>query len=405
MVLDRDAELNLTNLFRPEILADPYPFYHRLRTHDPVHWDRNRAAWVLTRHADVLAVATDPRFSSERWERDASWIPEPERVRLGSSYLALGQEMLFCDPPEHTRSRARIGRAFTHWLGGTMQPRAEQIVHALLDAVQHRGRMDVLRDLAYPFPFLVMAAILNLPRDDHSRLRQWSDAHGKLIGMRHDRLLAAVAGFHELKEYFRGLAAQRRASPGDDLISALIALEDGEDCPCSEESLANCALLLTAAHESTTNMLANGILALLRHPDQMSALRDNPALMPSAVEELLRFDGPVQITSRAARADVDVAGKSIAEGQMVLLLLGAANRDPEAFAEPDRLDLARRENRHLAFSHGIHYCLGASLARLEGQVFFRAVLDRLPGLQLERPTVEWDRNPTMRSLKALQVTF
>jgi cytochrome P450 len=405
LTIDRDAELNLTNLFRPEILADPYPFYRDLRIHDPVHWDRYRAAWVLTRHADVLAVASDPRFSSERWERDISWIPKAEQVRLGPSYLALRQQMLFCDPPAHTHSRALAARAFAPWLGGSMLLRVERIVHELLDSVQGRRRMDSLADLAYPLPFRVMADIMDLPPDDHCRLRQWSDAHGKLIAMRYDRLLAAVAGFHELKEYFRDLVVRRRASPGDDLISALIALESSGDSPCSEELLANCALLLTAAHETTTNMLGNGLLALLRHPDQMSVLRNSPALMPSAVEELLRFDSPVQITSRVALENVDVAGKPISEGQIVLLLLGAANHDPDAFVEPDRLDLARRHNHHVAFSHGLHSCLGASLARLEGQVFFRAVLNRLPGLQLDGPTVEWNRNPTIRSIKALPVIF
>jgi cytochrome P450 len=402
---DVDAGLSLNNLFRLEVLANPYPFYRELRCREPVHWDRYRNAWVLTRYADVVSVLNDARFTAARWGADADWLPENDRATLGPAYLALVKEMVFTDPPDHTRARGLVGRALAGWVGAAMRPRVEQLAHGLLDAVGHLSGMDAIRDLAYTLPFLVMAEILGIPLEDRDEVRKWSDAHAKLISLRWDELHAGVQGFHHLLEYFRDAVARRRASPGKDLIRALIAAENLDDAPGSEELLANCALVLTAGHETTTNLIGNGVLALLRHPDQLRALKEEPGLMMSAIEELLRYDSPVQITSRVARQDLEVAGKDILKGQMVFLLLGAANHDAGQFAEPDRLDLARRDNRHLAFSHGIHSCLGAGLARLEGQVALSTILQRFPTLQLERQAMDWHRNPTIRSLKSLPVVF
>jgi cytochrome P450 len=299
--------------------------------------------------------------------------------------------------------RGLVGRALAGWVGAAMRPRVERLVHGLLDAVGDRGGMDVVADLAYPLPFLVMADILGIPPEDRGRLRVWSDAHAKLISLRGDELLTGLEGFHHLRAYFRAAAAARRESPGDDLISALVVAEGCGDAPCSEELLSNLALVLTAGHETTTNLIANGLLALLAHPEQWQALRDDPSLTAVAVEELLRYESPVQMTSRVAREDLDIAGRAVERGQTVVLMLGAANRDPEEFANPDGLDVTRRDNRHVAFSSGGHHCLGAALGRLEGQVAFGVVLRRLPGVRLELRRLEWHRNPSIRSLKSLPV--
>jgi cytochrome P450 len=400
---DGDAGLSLNHLFRPEVLADPYPFYHRLRAADPVHWDRHRNAWVLSRYAEVVAVLGDARFTPARWGADPVGLPEERRAELGPAYRALPGTMLFAEGPGHTRMRGLVGRALAGWVGAAMRPRVERIVDGLLDAVGDRGEMDVVADLAYPLPFLVMAEVLGIPPEDRGRVRAWSDAHAKLISLRSDELLAGLDGFHQLREYFRAAAAARRANPGADLVSTLVAAEGCPDAACSEELLTNLALVLTAGHETTTNLIANGLLALLRHPDQCQALRDDPGLTASAVEELLRYDSPVQVTSRVAREDLDVAGRAVERGQTVTLILGAANRDPDQFADPDRLDVTRRDNRQVGFSTGGHHCLGAALGRLEGQVVLAAVLRRLPGLRLAPQRLEWHRNPSIRGLKSLPV--
>jgi cytochrome P450 len=402
---DHEAGLSLNNLFLPEFRADPYRFYHRLRSRDPVRWDPQQKLWVLTRYADVAGVLADARFSSERWARDPVWLPEQERAHLGRAYLAWQKELLFSDPPGHTRLRARVGRAFARFLGDGLRSQIQRLAHGLLDAVHSQGGMDALREFACPLPFLVMAEILGIPPEDRVQVRKWSDAHARLTGMRWDWLLEALRGFQQLLEYFRALAVERRARPKGDLISVLAAYECPEDGPCGDALWANCALLLTAAHETTTNLIGNGLLNLLRHSDQLERLKKEPDLAPSAVEELLRYDSPMQGTSRFARDEVELAGMRIARGQRVFVLLGAANRDPEQFPEPDRLDLARRDNRHLAFARGIHSCLGAELARLEGQVALSAILDRFPGMRLTEAALDWHPNHIIRGLKSLRVIF
>jgi cytochrome P450 len=405
MAGDRDAGLSLNHLFLPEVLADPYPFYHRLRCRDPVHWDRHRNTWVLTRYADVVSVLADHRFSVARWTADAPWLPKERRGELGPDYRALPQMMLFADGSGHARMRGLVGRALAGWAGAAMRPRVERLAHGLLDGVGNQGSMDVVADMAYPLPFLVIADVLGIPPEDRGRVWVWSDAHFKLISLRGDELLPGLEGFHQLRAYFRAAAATRRESPGDDLVSALVVAEGCADAPCSEELLTNLALLLTAGHETTTNLIANSLLALLTHPEQCQALRNDPSLMAAAVEELLRYDSPVQMTARLALEDLDIAGRAVERGQTVALMLGAANRDPEQFANPDALDVTRRDNRHVAFSSGGHHCLGAALGRLEGQVALDVVLRRLAGIRLTPQRLEWHRNPSIRSLKSLPVLY
>jgi cytochrome P450 len=400
---DHEAGLSLNNLFLPEFRADPYRFYHRLRSRDPVRWDPQQKLWVLTRYADVAGVLTDARFSSERWARDPVWLPQQERAHLGRAYLALQKELLFSDPPGHARLRARVGRAFAGFLGDGLRAHIQRLAHGLLDAVHPQGGMDAIPEFAYPLPFLVMTDILGIPPEHRAQVRKWSDAHGRLASLRWDWLREGLRGFQQLLEYFRALVIERRARPAGDLISVLAASECPEDGPGGDALLANCALLLTTAHETTTNLIGNALLNLLRHPDQLQRLKEEPDLVPSAVEELLRYDSPKQGTSRFAREDLELAGKRIARGQTVFLLLGAANRDPEQFPEPDQLDLARHDNRHLAFARGIHYCLGAELARLECQVALSAILEHFPGLRLAEVALDWHPNHIIRGLKSLWV--
>jgi cytochrome P450 len=405
MAAASQSALDLSHLFRPEVLANPYPFYAGLRSRDPVHWDRSRKAWALTRYDDVVALASDPRMSSEVWAKDTSWIPEKQRADLGPVFLDVRKVGMFCDPPEHTSLRPLFGRVLSGRINEKLRRRIGQIANGLLDAVEERGAMDVIRDFAVPLPFLVITEILGIPPEDLGQVRKWSDMQGHLFTQRLDQLPEALDGFRQVKEYFGRLALQRRASPGKDLISALVAAENRSDAPCSKDALASCALLLTAAHINTANLICNGLRALLRYTEQLRILREQPALLMNAVEELLRYDSPAQVIKRLAREDVDIGGKTISRGQAVLLLLGAANRDPERFAEPDRLDLRRPDNRHLAFAPGPHYCLGAALGRLEGQVAFATLLQRFPTLRLADASLQWQRNLVIRGLKALPVEF
>jgi cytochrome P450 len=401
MTGDDNAGLSLNHLFRPDFVADPYPFYHRLRTKDPVHWDQHRNAWVLSRYADVVAVLNDARFTTARWGPDADSISNWRWAELGPSYGSPPEFLLFTDGPIHARMRALVARALVAHSGSSMRVRIQHCVDRLLGAIREPGDVDLFAALARLLPFHVMADTLGIPAEDWDRVLGWSDDHANLINMRSDKLQAGYEGHHQLREYFRHLIASRRESPS--LVDTLVAMEETDSMQCSVELLSNMALLLTAGHATTTNLIANGLLALLKNTDQLQTLRADPGLMASAVEELLRYDSPIQITSRVATESAVIAGRAVERGQTVFVLLGAANRDPVQFVDPDRLDLNRRDNRHVAFSFGSHHCLGASLARLEAQLALATVLRRYPNLRLSTARLEWDRNPTVRSLKSLPV--
>jgi cytochrome P450 len=315
------------------------------------------------------------------------------------------RELIFLDPPNHTRVRTTVGRLLATRANDQLRRRMVQIANNLLDAAPARGGMDIIGDFACRFPFLVVADLMGIPLGDCDRLREWSDAHGQAMTLRSDQLPTAIEGFRRVKEYFRKVVHERRMRPGDDFISALLAADGGKDAECSEDVLANLAFVLGAAHVNTTNLIGNGLLALLCHPEQLQILRAKPSLLTTAVEELLRYDSPVQAIARLACADIDVCGKRIAKGQLAFFFLGAANHDPERFVEPDQLDVARSDNRHVAFAPGLHHCLGATLARLEGQVAFEALLSRFPRLRLTDHPLEWHPNLVIRGLKALPVTF
>jgi pimeloyl-[acyl-carrier protein] synthase len=404
-----DSTLSLSNLLRPEVRANPYPLYHELRSDDPVHWDESMGFWAVTRYSDIVSILHDTRFSKAHGLESAlQRFPAEQQEHARPVYRVFAQMMLYADPPHHTRLRGLVNKAFTPRVVERMRPHVEQIVSQLLDEALARGRMDLIRAFAYPLPATVIMEMLDLPLAERDQFKHWSDDFMSLIGLvRHDPAQVAQArrSVSEVTDYLCDLFEQRRLHPSDDLLCALVNAGESNDSLDRSELVANTVLLLAAGHETTTNLIGNGMLALLRHPAQLQLLRDNPALIGTAVEELLRYDNPVQIVWRMPLEDVELDGRHIARGQIVNLLIGAANRDPAQFPDPDRLDLTGRENRHLGFGRGIHFCMGSPLARLEGQLAIGALLRRLPGLRLESEQLTWHENPTFRGLHSLPVTW
>jgi cytochrome P450 len=393
-------------LFGPRMLADPYRYYARLRSAAPVYWVDQIDGWLLTRYADVIAVLRSPQVSSDR--------PSRAPQQAAPEYQALNEirshSMLNADPPKHTRLRLLVNKAFTPRTVEELAPFIRAFVDRVIDKAAARGRMDLMADLAFPLPATVIAEMLGVPPEDRDRFKQWSDDTTAAVGnvasnLTPEVLRKSVEGMQALQGYFRDIIARRRAEPRDDLISALIKAQEQGDHLTDQELLANCVLLLNAGHETTTNLIGNGTYALLRHPDQLKRLRDDPSLLPTAVEELLRYDSPVQFTNRILTADMQLGGKTLRAGQMVLLLLAAANRDPEQFPDPDRLDVGRQNNKHVAFGLGPHFCLGAPLARLEGRLVFDALLQRAPNLRLDGPPPRYRQNFNLRGLEALHVAL
>lgn len=389
------------SLLTPEFRADPYPYYRRLRADDPVFFLEPPGLWGLTRYADVLAALHDTRLSAERFQLT---LPE---LRSSALISSLSRMMLLRDPPDHTRLRLLVSKAFTPRVVEGLRGRIQRIVDESIAAVAGRGHLELMRDIAAPLPVVVIAELMGLPVHDREQLKRWSDdlmtvADGSV----------ALAGFpraeqsaSEFKAYLNDVLVQRRADPRDDLISAMLAARDAEDQLDDDELFASCVLLLIAGHETTTNLIGNGVLTLLRHPAELARLRADPSLIRTAIEELLRYESPVQLTSRMATVDFEIGGKPVRAGQEVCLMLAAANRDPEQFPDPDTLDLGRIDNAHLAFGHGTHFCLGASLARLEGQIAIHTLITRLPGIRLTTDTLDWREGIMMRGLTTLPLAF
>ena len=396
------------NPFVPEVHANPYPVFRQLREEDPVHWSELMDAWVLTRYADVVAVLKHPRFSADRRRARNRFAQQAAMTLEEQGPLARAATMLTADPPEHTRLRGLVSKAFTIRAVEAMRPRIQRITDELLDAAQEKGELDVIWDLGYPLPVIVIAEMLGVPAERRDDFKRWSNDIVATLGgpfVAPEVLERGQQSAHEMAEYFRGVIDERRRAPKDDLLSGLIAAEERGEALSEDEMIATCMLLLAAGNETTTNLIANGTLALLRNPEQLDRLRNDPSLVESAVEEFLRYDGPVQGTARVALEDVEIGGKQVEEGQLVFTLLAAANHDPTVFAAPDELDVARRDNRHVAFGFSIHFCLGAPLARLEGQIAFETILRRLLNLRLATDEVEWGGTFILRGLKKLPVTF
>ena len=395
-------------LVSPEIYGDPYPIYHQLREQDPVHWSDAWGCWVLTGYADVIAVLRDyRRFTNVG--RIASFLdqlPAGVREQIRPLYDNFTVGMPNTDPPEHTRVRGLVNKAFSARVVEGMRPRVQQIVDDLLDQAEGGGGMEVIGDLAYPLPAIVIAETLGVPAADRDQFKAWSDDivafHG--TGRPHiETIKKSTAALLKTKAWLLQLIEARRRQPEDDLISALVAAEERGEMLSETELVATCITLLTAGHETTTGLIGNGLLALLRHPDQLRKLRENPTLIGTAVEEFLRFDTSFLRAWRLTAEDVRIGGRSIPKGETISLMLGAANRDPAQFEDPDRLDITREPNLHTSFGWGIHFCAGAPLARREAEIAFTTLLRRFPRLTLDEEGVEWQQNNTFHNLKSLPV--
>ncbi|MCV7009303.1 cytochrome P450 [Mycobacterium gordonae] len=390
-------------------LENPYPIYSVIRTvrpvlEVPVPNYAGPGVWMLTRYRDVHSVLRDPRFSVERLRaplmRD-NLDRMPEFLRQSATGM---RSMLIMDPPDHTRVRKLVNQAFTPKRVAALRGHIEVIVRELVDEAQAKGSFDLIHDVAEPLPAIVIAELLGVPAEDHRQFRQWSSAmiNGFASPGAEARATGAEAA-RQIFDYLADIIAARRRAPREDLISAMIAAQEERDALTDAELLATGNLLLLAGHETTTNLIGNGTLALLREPDQWKRLGKEPALLPTAIEELLRYDGPVQATVRVALEDVAIDDQVIPEGSLVLVSIGSANHDPDTFENPDQLDLARVPNPHLAFGFGTHFCLGAPLARLEARLALDALTQRFPGLSLMNDRPVYRTNPVLRGLTSLDV--
>ncbi len=387
---------------------DPYPYYQRLREKDPIHRSRLLGGSVVTRYRDIEAILRDPRFKADDRQRP-DYQKNTERMLkkgiINDIEEGNNASMLRMDPPDHTRLRSLVSRAFTPRTVESLRPRIEAIVEQQLDRVAASGHMEVIGDLAYPLPVIVIAEMLGIPTEDRDRFKHWSDEAIRSVGFSNDDdMRLSMKAQRELRAYLEPIAAERRREPREDLISALVAAEDQGDKLTTDEVFSTIILLLVAGNETTTNLIGNGLMALMQHPRQMRLLQDEPSLIDGAVEEVLRYDSPVQFTSRHPTDDVEFGGHVFEAGKEVALILAAANRDPEQFEEPDRLDIGRIDTHHLSFSHGIHYCLGAPLARLEGAIALAALTQRFPQMRLAGKPERGD-NLLLRGFTTLPIAF
>ena len=391
------------NPLAPQTYRNPYPRYALLRAKDPVHWSPLMDSWVLSRYEDVDTVLRDhKRFSSDARNRRSA------RRRQRQSVVASPSEppsMLFSDPPDHTRLRALVNKAFIPQAIEALKSRIRAIAEELLDQVHDPAAFDVIETIAYPLPVIVMAELLGVPTRDRAQFKVWSDQRARLLEptITASEIQVAIQAGREFDAYFMDVINARRKEPRDDLISTLVAVEEAGDKLTQGELLVMLRLLLIAGNETTTNLIGNGLLALLRHPDQLQALRDDPGRMPAAVEELVRYDGPVQVDGRTAMEDMEIKGRHIQKGQSIVVLIGSANHDPDVFRNPERLDITRKEASHIAFGRGIHHCLGAPLARLEGRIAFEAILERFADIRLLTDHPSFKDNIVLRSLRSLPV--
>lgn len=396
--------LSLYHLLDPDVLANPYPLYRRLRQEDPVHWDPYLHAWVVTRYQDVATVLQ--RFHAAR-------TPNPRRLEeLGLGELTpiaevMVRQMLFLDPPEHGRVRRLASVAFTPRRVARLRDHIRQVAEGLVDALAGSGRFDVMGALANPLPAIVTAEMLGVPTSDHPLLKRWSQDFAEMLGnFQHNpgRARRVLRSVDEMVAYFREAVGHAQGRAGEGLIGALANAEVDGDRLSEEEVVANVVVTMVGGQETTTNLIGNGLLTLLRRPDDLQRLRADPSLMPLAVEELLRYESPSQHTARLAPDGARLGGVDIPAGTAVIAVMGAANRDPAQFPEPDRLQLDREPNRHLAFGWAGHFCFGAPLARVEGQIAFETLLERFPRLELDADSpVNWRPNLGLRGLTELQV--
>ncbi len=395
----------------PEIQADPHPWLARLRREAPMHsspMSDGGVSWLLTRHSDCVTLLRDPSWSASKFPPAALQAiaadPQAPFSVVARTVLAM---MLLKDGADHARLRTLVNKAFTPRVVAELRPRVQAIADELLDAAARRGALDAIADFGMPLPIIVIAELLGVPLEARADLKRWSDALVTFLDgtIREKGLVGAANACVEMRAYMDRLFAERRARPREDLISRLLGAREVDDQLSEDELFATVVLVLAAGHETTTNLIGNGLYTLLRHPGEHAKLQAQPDCISSAIEELLRFEPPVTATTRLpmTRAPRTWLGREIAPGDEVVLMLSAANRDPDVFAEPDRLDLARGDNRHLSFGFGAHFCLGAALARLEGQIALGSAVTRFPSMKLVDETPQWRPGIVLRGFSALPI--
>ena len=401
-------EMFWRGMFDPRNLDDPYLAYAQLREMKRVlkpSIGGDLAPWIVSGYDEVYQALRDARFSSARrgpmLMRGSAELAE----RYANQGGGFGASMIFSDPPEHTRLRGLVSKAFTPRRISGMRPRLEEIVDQLLAPATARGGLELMDEFAGPLPATVIGDLLGVPPEDHERFRRWSNELFNRMGPPRDAASSAPEAGRALGQYISGIIAARRQEPKDDLISAMIAAQEERQVLTDAELLSTSLLLLIAGFETTTNLIGNGVLALLRHPEQLERLRADRSLLPTAIEEFLRYDGPAQLVVRSTSEPVELGGEPLPAKAPVMLLLGAANRDPRQFPHPDRLDVGRRDNAHVSFGWGVHHCLGAPLARLEAEVAFEALLDRFPTWSSDPAAIARRPNPMLRGLSRLPLEF
>jgi hypothetical protein len=395
-------------VFSDEILQDPYPTYARLHEEGPLHYIEvgKWAVWSIVSHAECASIAKDPRLSAKRAKQMLLPLPISRQSEFSELARMLGLWLIFMDPPEHTRLRKLLNKGFSAAAVEGLRPQAEAIVDQMLAPLKHGSEVELMREFANPMPVRIISELLGVPQALHGTFVNASRAIAVFRGNPNrtvEEARAAQDALIELTEFFRKTVAERRRNKGNDLISLLIDIEEEGEVLTEEELYAQCIALLFAGHETTRNLIGNGMYTLLQNPQQTAELREKPEMIRSAVEELLRFESPVQFTARVLKEDIEICGQPIRKGWTVQCMLGAANRDPKQFKEPNQLDLKRLNNQHLAFSAGLHFCIGAQLARLEGQIALLNLVQRFPQMKLAGPRPEWASTFGFRGLKSLSV--
>ncbi|MGA8639350.1 MAG: cytochrome P450 [Candidatus Sulfotelmatobacter sp.] len=396
-------------LFTDEILQDPYPAYARLHEEGPLHYldvDGKWALWSIVSHAECSSAAKDPRLSAKRSQQMILSLPLSSQSEFSELVRMLGLWLIFMDPPEHTRLRKLLNKGFSPAAIEGLRPQVEAIVDEMLKPLRHGAEVDLMHEFANPMPVRIILEMLGIPQELRDTFVNWSRAIAVFRGSP-DRTVEQTRDAQDaliaLTDFFKKTVAERRRNKGNDLISLLIDIEEEGEVLTEEELYAQCIALLFAGHETTRNLIGNGMYTLLRHPQETAELRENPEMIRTAVEEILRYESPVQFTARVLKEEVEICGQHIPKKWSVLCMLGAANRDPKRFKDPDRLDLKRLNNQHLAFSAGPHACIGGQLARLEGQIALLNLVQRFPEMKLAGPRPEWAPTFGFRGLKSLPV--
>jgi len=395
------------DLYSDDFLLNPYPVYQQLLEEAPVYWSDETEMWYVSRHSMIQGLFRDTRLSSNRVAMLVRSITDEQKQFIQPMIDVLAEWILFLDPPEHTAIRRSVNKAFSLKTLNGMETRIHELVNECLTAVEEKGSFEVITDFAYPLPATVIAEMLGADPSDSGKFRQWSNDIACFLGEKTDASMALQCqqSILETQDYLRHVVKRYKQNPQDNLMKNLLKLQDDEPTFTEDRLIANCVGLIFAGHETTTNLIANGLLSLLKHPDQLQALRDDPDLISSTVEESLRYEAPVQRLGRAAVADIELGDTCIKAGDRVMLLVGAANRDPEAFENPQQFLIDRKSSPHFTFGHGLHHCSGAALGRLETRIAISAVINRFPSLALIDEQPDWKMNFGLRSLNKLPLNI